>query len=610
MRVLNGHHTPIDFQSGQPGWEMVAVTAACAVTALAIAKARRSATVALLILNVGLGGLTTASVLASRSPRSGASVRSDAGIFRFSSRENVLVILLDGLEADVVDGIFRSDRPVRDAFDGFRFYPDTAGVAPTTLLSLPAIHSGTVYAPPTVPGEYFSDAIVRQSFMNRFAEAGYDTILINPVEGVCPARVAACTAAAPLLRAPWSQLKHESLQLLDLSLFRISPTWLKRRIYNEGHWFTSGRMDVPHEIERVIEGNRLLEEVSERLTVTDGGPTFKFLHSLSTHSPYVLSDDCHTYASASVDHLVPQSRCALLAVASLLQRLKATGVYDNSVILVLADHGVDPSLYGSDARDERATRWAHLAGAANPVFLLKPRGSRGLLRKERDAMYLPDVGAVLCSLSRTCRVKTPIPMPEHSLRRPRRFNDYEWKHEFWQTRTIAQMTPYEIRGPVWSFASWRRPGAVRAYHVGDAINCRGADDGLRFFQLGWIANDGKCWAANRLASIAIPIADRIETPLELIARVAVNLPPAVSQQHATWIANDRGLGTWRFAAGETDVERRLRIPRDAFNDNAELLLQLRFSVPRWRGSASARTDDWRPGMAIREMKLVAVTAEQ
>jgi hypothetical protein len=608
MSLLNGHDTPIDFQSGHPGWEMVGVTAACALTALAIAKARRLATVALVTLNVGLGGVTTATVLASRPPRDVPSVAPGSEIFRFSSRENVLVILLDGLESDVVDGIFRSNPPIKDAFDGFRYFPDTAGVAPTTFLSLPAIHSGTVYAPPAVLREYFSDAIVRRSFMNRFAKAGYHTTLINPVEDMCPALVAVCAASASLLRTPWSELKRESFQLLDLSLFRISPALLKRRIYNEGQWLTSGRMDVPPEIARVMDGNRLLAEVSERLTVTDGAPTLKFLHSLSTHGPYVLSDDCHTYASASLNHLVPQSRCALLAVRSLLERLKAKGVYDNSVILVLADHGVDPGMYGSDARDLRGSRWALLAGVANPVFLLKPRGSRGALRKEPDAVSVPDVGAMLCALSSACKVRTPMPVPKAVLTRPRRFNDYEWKNEFWQRRTIAHVTPYEIRGPVKRFASWRRPGAVTAYHVGDAITCP-ADDGLRFFQLGWIADDGECRASNRLSSIAIPIADRIETPLELIARVSLDLPPAVSQQDATWLADDRVLGTWRFVAGETDVERRLQIPREAFNDD-ELLLQLRFSEPRWRGSPSARTDDWRPGMAIREMKLVVPTAER
>ncbi len=610
MSPLNGHDTPIDFQSGHAGWEMVGVTAACALTALAIAKARGLATVALLTLNVGLGGLTAASVLRSRPPRDVPTVAPGSGIFRFSSRENVLVVLLDGLESDVVDGIFRSDPTIKDAFDGFRYYPDTAGVAPTTFLSLPAIHSGTVYAPPAVPGEYFHDAIVRRSFMNRFAKAGYDTTLINPVEDMCPARVAVCTAEANLLRSPWSELKRESLQLLDLSLFRISPTLLKRRIYNDGQWLTSGRMDVPPEIAKVMDGNRLLAEVSERLTVTDGAPTLKFLHSLSTHSPYVLSDDCHTYASKSLDRLVPQSRCALLAVRSLLERLKAKGVYDNSVILVLADHGVDPGMYGSDARDQRGSRWALLAGVANPVFLLKPRGSRGVLQKEHDAVYVPDVGAMLCALSSACKVRTPMPVPKAVLTRPRRFNDYEWKNEFWQRRAIAQVTPYEIRGPVRRFASWRRPGVVTAYHVGDAITCRAVDDGLGFFQLGWIADDGECRASNRLASIAIPIADRIETPLELIARVSLDLPPAVSQQDATWLADDRVLGTWRFAAGETDVERRLQIPLEAFNDQAELLLQLRFSVPRWRGSPSALTDDWRLGMAIREMKLVVAAPQR
>ncbi len=55
-----------------------------------------------------------------------------------------------------------------------------------------------------------------------------------------------CTTASELLDTAAARLKHESLQLLDLALFRASPAWLKRYIYNDGEWLTAGRMDVPY----------------------------------------------------------------------------------------------------------------------------------------------------------------------------------------------------------------------------------------------------------------------------------------------------------------------------------------------------------------------------
>ena len=79
--------------------------------------------------------------------------------------------------------------------------------------------------------------------MNRFAAAGFDTVLLNPVESVCPARVRLCATASELLNTALALLKHESLQLLDLALFRASPAWLKRYVYNDGEWLTASRMD-------------------------------------------------------------------------------------------------------------------------------------------------------------------------------------------------------------------------------------------------------------------------------------------------------------------------------------------------------------------------------
>jgi hypothetical protein len=456
MTALNGQQAPVDFASGYPALTMLAAVAAGVVIALGVSRAPRAALVALALLTTGLYAATIVALATSPVQRRAHRVATATSVFRFSSRENVLVVLLDGLESGVARHVFQQFPAIARAFDGFRLYPDTAGVAPTTFLSIPAIHSGAIYSPALAPAKYFVDAIQRQSFMNRFADAGFDTVLLNPVEDVCPARVGTCTAASQVLRSAGARLRHDSLQLLDLSLFRASPAWLKRRIYNDGEWLTAGRMDVPYEIARVVEGNELIEQLSLRLSVDDGAPAFKFVHSMSTHTPYVLNDDCRTFARTSLDHLMPQARCGLLAVASLLDRLKDAGAYDNTLIVVMADHGINPGVYGRSTSDALGRGWEHLAGVANPVFLMKPQRSRGALTQVSDAVHVPDLGAMMCAQIRRCRGGAPMAGVERPPTRPRRFDDYEWRHEFWRSRTVANLTSYEIRGPVWKRSSWSR----------------------------------------------------------------------------------------------------------------------------------------------------------
>ena len=450
MAPLDGRNAPMDFGAASGWWELPLVAVVTAALAAAIARMPRIATIALVVLNVALFGASAIAVLSAGDARRSGPHET---VFRFSPDENVLVIVLDGLQSGIAEDILSADATLTAAFDGFQLYRDTVSAAPTTFLSLPAIHSGEIYEPRSSPRDYFIEAIERRSFMNRFAEAGYDTALVNPVEGVCPAAVETCTRAAPLLRSSAAQLKRESLQLLDLSLFRVLPVMLKSWVYDQGRW-RAAAADVPEEIGKVVEGIDLLEQLARRLTTKPGRPTLKFLHSFATHTPYVLDAGCHVAPTTSIELATSQARCALGAVARLLERLRRAGIYDNTVILIAADHGINPGVYGA-AADARAA-WVHTSGAANPVFLLKRHASRGLLRAEPAAVHLADVTATLCSATGACTTSAGMPAGEAPHERARRFNDYAWRHEFWRTLEIPSMTAYDIRGAVWDMGAWKR----------------------------------------------------------------------------------------------------------------------------------------------------------
>jgi hypothetical protein len=457
MRVLNGVDEPLNFETALGRWELALVAGVCLLLAWVIHRKPAPARQLLLVFNIGLAVVTATTLVGAWGTSRHSRVADAAAVFRFSPKQNVLIILLDGLQSDVADRVLRADRRLAAEFAGFRLFPDTLGVAPTTFLSLPAIHSGEVYDGGPGLSSYLTDSIEQRSFVNLFARAGYHTTLVNPVLDICPAQTATCVSATRLLRSPLARAKSEAVRLLDLALFRVAPVRLKRRIYREGNWLISGRVDQPDGIAQVLEGNRLLEEVARRLTVDAGTPTLKFLHSKSTHTPYVLDRGCGVVDTA-LEHLGSQSRCALRAVATLLRRLRQTGIYDSTVILVVADHGINPGVFGLDAPGSHE-QWVHRAGAANPLFLLKPLHAHGRLQRESEPVYLPDVGATLCDRSGACAVTNGIPAGSALPGRVRRFTLHPWQHRFWTLQELPDITPYDVLGPVNDKASWR-PGAT------------------------------------------------------------------------------------------------------------------------------------------------------
>jgi hypothetical protein len=143
--------------------------------------------------------------------------------------------------------------------------------------------------------------------------------------------------------------------------------------------------------------------------------------------------------------------CVPLQCCSIV--LKQAGIYDTTLILVAADHGVNPGNFKSDLPGSRE-QWLHRGGAANPVFLLKPLHAGGPLLTTGEPVYLPDVGATLCVLSGACTIPSGIPAGTAPPSRLRRFNHYQWRHRFWTLQQLPGITSYDVSGPLNDQASW------------------------------------------------------------------------------------------------------------------------------------------------------------
>ena len=150
----------------------------------------------------------------------------------FSNESNALIVLMDSMTSDVFEEVVESTPALRQAFDGFLFFPDTVGAAPTTYLSMPTIHSARTYRNGAILGQFFDDAVGSHSVLTKVAKAGYRAILVNPIR-VCPQEVQ-CFDLHSAMAGDSSSVRKEAMTVLDSVLFRVAPLGLKNSRLQRG----------------------------------------------------------------------------------------------------------------------------------------------------------------------------------------------------------------------------------------------------------------------------------------------------------------------------------------------------------------------------------------
>jgi hypothetical protein len=350
-----------------------------------------------------------------------------------------------------------------DALRGFAFFPDNVGVARSTVLTLPAIHSGVAYSPEDTVREFYNRGVREDSFLNTLAAAGYEATLINPIQRVCPARIELCLDGEELLHGKWQMLLMEAAYLLDLSLFRAVPLLAKETVYNEQFWvivptIRSLSISIGRQDHHVVEDNRLLEAMAQSGVVVADRPVAKFIHLLNTHQPYILGPDCRVRSGAEpysrVNGMI-QARCGLDAFLRLVEFFKQQKIYDQSLIFLIADTGATlASAYTS--ADDGTHWWRRLVGNANPLFLVKAPGARGPLREMFAGIQPSDIPATVCALVENCSGNHGISVfdAESALPRARAYKFYAWSNRYWGKDEIPDIRDFTIHGPVWSPQSW------------------------------------------------------------------------------------------------------------------------------------------------------------
>jgi hypothetical protein len=546
--------------------------------------------IGLAVIGSGITIMTVSNFYTVSSMKDSAFESVDLGeIARFSSNKNVLILVLDTFQSDILQAIIDRNPQLPETLDGFRFFPDTMGVAPTTYLTMPAFHSGEIYNRLESLPYFYAKGVQKDSFLGELSRNSYQVDIINPIASVCPEDVNICKQQEHLLLNSREITGTEASRLADLGVFRAMPGHTKKLVFDGSSGIISrASKDNPltgleH---RIYNANTVLKMVADQLSVDDGPPTAKLIHLLNTHPPFMFDRECTFIGVVTAidrSHQTAQTECALRWFTYLLDAMKRAGIYDNSLIILTADTGAgsihaddDLSSLYAQKHNVPAGPTGRLMGGANPVLAIKLPNANGPMQTSPVQAQLTDIPRTVCESLGDCTNRLGLDLGKNKNElRERTYHYYEFKHEYWDLDYIPGIIQYSVLGPLWLESSWtqsslnERPQEIMRLNFSD-------NDNAKIYGAGWglVENESetvsKRWATARIAELLLPL----PVDKNLIFSFEVFRAPGLDQQEITLRINDEIIASRSIEDGLVEIS--MLVPNSLIS-TPETRVQLKFS---------------------------------
>lgn len=429
---------------------------------------RRTGTtrLAVMLCIFSLAALTIQATTSESAPRFGTS---GAEFFRLHSSNNSLLVVLDSFQSEIFQEIVDKHPEDIDFLRGFTFYPDAVGGYPTTYASVSLMLSGRHYRNEIPIREFITQVNHGDNLGLAMNQSG---IVPRFATSVAPMTLAGIYASSeiPISMQRIEQsvgrgLLETAVKVVDGGLFRISPTFLKRIVYRDGNWLLT-RMVAPKGYPPGFHGAdlRFVDAFANLATadsLTDG--EFRYIHFALPHWPLRVDENLNFVEDMPAGRaaVVAQSRGALKLLKRLVNILVDLGIYTDSEILVVSDHGVFslPLDYATlSAGETSSTITSRRHASALPLFLHKPSGVGHGLEISNAAVQLSDVPCFLQPTSEMFDC-SGLSAARQSKVRLREFYYYRWGDEDWNRSYMPEMTQYHVTGNAWDRSAWRDTGA-------------------------------------------------------------------------------------------------------------------------------------------------------
>lgn len=292
-------------------------------------------------------------------------------MMEIGSEDNIVIFVLDTFDDPAMDALMETDgEHYRTLFQDFTRFTDCAAGGATTMAAMPIIISGEYFSDGDSYTNYVSNAFNADGLYSELKEQNYTVSMYTDSAYIGPSADGYVSNFVQGAGAP-NSYTGLAAKYNRFTLFKYMPHILKQFFWSYTAEFNAYRPGESYITDDAAFYNTL---ASQRLQVADGN-AFRLIHLQGPHYPYTINEFAQPDASATREQ---QAKGNLYIVEEYINQMKACGVYENSMIIVTADHG-DSANY------------------AAPILFVKDRGTTGEYRENDAPVSHLDLHATLFS---------------------------------------------------------------------------------------------------------------------------------------------------------------------------------------------------------------------
>ncbi len=276
--------------------------------------------------------------------------------FDFSNDRNVIMVILDAVDADVFEEIIDKKPEYYDTFKDFTFYKNMTSTYTQTEYSVAYLLSGIFLD--VTSNDFFADYVAKafdesvllQNFMDEGYRIGYYEPNCYPYSSKRVLSFDNVYGADMIKIDAASYLKC----MIKLVGFRYAPFDVKQFCVVYYKDFQADERSAIAENYYTDYNDVFLNDIeNSEFNITDD-KFFKLYHLEGAHIPFEYDEKANKVGGTTYEQCVEAS---FYVASEFLNKLKENDVYDNSVIILMADHGFSLE----DIPEDRL----------HPVFLVK-----------------------------------------------------------------------------------------------------------------------------------------------------------------------------------------------------------------------------------------------
>lgn len=324
---------------------------------------------------------------------------------RFSREKNIVHIVMDGFQSDIFSVILAdtAERDFKSELRGFTFFDQHLGAYPYTQLTLPALLSGKLYRNKEPVESFIGSTLRGPTITNAAFAAGYEVDIAAPT-ALKNVYVQGDTSNAygisPSGHVDGSDFaRSDAAKLMDLALFRGVPHFAKALVHRDELWVFQATAQTNAYLQlQYFSDLAYLNNLATGMRVDRDVPVYKLIHVMLSHRPIVGDERCEFSGrqAETRDAVRTHAQCGLLGVLAVLQRMKDLGIYDSSLIVLMADHGAWVPVQDFAESD---TVSALTVAMATPVLAVKPPGTIGEFQISSAPSSIIDVAATIADVA-------------------------------------------------------------------------------------------------------------------------------------------------------------------------------------------------------------------